>query len=345
MATYYTKSTATGGGTGSISSEWTLQEAADNAVAGDLVLIKADANYVETTAIDFDTNDGTNSNPISFRGANSDGTDDGTVATIDGTGGSTTNIFYINGSDFLRFDNLRFTNATKNGVEQSTTTANEYKFFNCRFDNCTNAGYYTGCSANAQNNLMVDCEFDNNEYGFNVNSLFSRGHWGFIRCNIHDNTKNGLRLDAIKSVINCLIWNNGSDGTYAGILLGDGGGSVAYFENSIIFGNTGDGLALDPPGTFKILVMANCIFRSNGGYGINTDTHPNLNSFYFRNSCFSNNDGGGTGLDIDINSNVVPGTGHITSDPKFTNEGSGVEDFSLQSDSPCIAAGIDGGLW
>ena len=74
MPTYYTTHNAGGGGVGRVAAPWTLQEAADQAVAGDEVRICNTGTYTPAATIDFDTNSGTHDAPIQFLGYDSAGT-------------------------------------------------------------------------------------------------------------------------------------------------------------------------------------------------------------------------------------------------------------------------------
>ena len=67
MPTYYTTHNAGGGGVGSFVAPWTLQEAADSAVAGDTVYICNTGTYSSAARTDFDTNSGTIATRASVR--------------------------------------------------------------------------------------------------------------------------------------------------------------------------------------------------------------------------------------------------------------------------------------
>lgn len=89
MATYYVRSSGgndTNDGLSFANAFATIQKAADTATAGDDVRICADGTHTQTATIDLDTNSGTGASPIVFTGANgTDGSDDGTVATVNRT--------------------------------------------------------------------------------------------------------------------------------------------------------------------------------------------------------------------------------------------------------------------
>ncbi|OPL13112.1 MAG: hypothetical protein AVO39_11100 [delta proteobacterium MLS_D] len=337
MATYYTSSSATGGGDGSINDEFTLQEAADTAVAGDVVLIKADGTYSPTATIDFDTNAGSGNSQIEFKGCASDGTDDDTRATIDGASISSAPIFKtITGG--LQFKNLVLQNGTSHNVDHSNGSPEIWE--NCRFTGATYEGFYDSHSID-HTLKFIECEVDNNgRKGYGNNATDRGGTW-WIRCSIHDNVSHGI-AEADRSgnrilIIDCLIYDNGGDG-----ICDDGYRATlnVMIKGCTIFGNGGDGIDYGAGSAAYSINIESCIIRSNGGYGINTNT-GNTNFALLKNCCFSNNTSGA----VDINSGTPWGSDNITSDPKFVSETDGSEDFSLQSDSPCLAAGTDGGIW
>ncbi len=339
--TYYTSHNAGGGGVGSIPDPFTLQEAADTAVTSDTVLMMNTGTYAPGAPVDFDTNVGTAILPINFRGANADGSDDGTIILIDGAGiGAAETIFNLNlTGNHLILDNVKFQNATQSNMYTALTVY--MVATNCFFNDSD--VYGVECFNTTAAIKFIDCEIaDNDSHG--VYEPVARGGNEYWRCNVHDNGGDGLHITAESAVnpassriMNTLIYAN----TGAGIYIE----GVADYEHVTISGcvialNTGDGIEFEHNNSGWFL-LENTIIRSNGGYGINTNSGTNDIFISIRNNCTNNNTSG----HIDINGNVLPGPDNITSDPKFVNEGAGVEDFHLQSDSPCIAAGIDGGIW
>lgn len=85
-------------------------------------------------------------------------------------------------------------------------------------------------------------------------------------------------------------------------------------------------------------MVNNSVFRSNGAYGIDYNGVASYASWNEDYNCFSNNTSG----TISIGS---IGAHSITDDPLFTSETDGAEDFTPQSSSPLLGAGIDGGQW
>lgn len=330
MAIYYTSSTATGGGDGSISNEWTLAEAfgASGIVDGDTLLVKADGTYNLSTKITvaiatYDWEDA----PI-VKGANADGTDDGTTATINGSGITADDMFLFDQSGTrIQFFNIRFTAATSSAISITNNTgATAYHFQNCRIDNSTGDGI-EDLEASTHYLGFVDCEIDNN--GGNgistVQSLY------ILNTKIHDNTTDGISISGnfnpSININNSLIYSNGVNG----IDINLGAGFVIV--GNVIYDNGGDGIEITPANGF--LVVTNNIFRSNGAYGIGGATLDSEFGICDYN-CYSNNTSGA----VSWNGGTPPGNNNVTNNPLFTSETVGAEDFTLQSGSPCLDVGF-----
>jgi hypothetical protein len=107
----------------------------------------------------------------------------------------------------------------------------------------------------------------------------------------------------------------------------------SYIANNIFFKNTGAGIAFNTVTDSLIgLILINNIFRSNSTYGVSVLNNVGIALFDY--NCFSNNTSG------NYNKGALPGTHDVLSDPLFTSEVSGFEDFTLQSGSPCINTGF-----
>lgn len=340
MTDFYSSHDAGGSGVGSIGDPFTLQELIDNVGTNDLGLIMNTGTYTPGATIDFDTNTGAPSTPIQIRGANADGTDDGTVVTISGAslpGGNTLISFNLSSMDIV-LQNIIFTSGKL--YDLIITSSGFTTFINCRFTDAASNGMYV-TSSSGLSGTFIDCEFDNNTgRGFSTNAD-ARGKMTAIRCSYHDNDSDGIR-DSMPSAgtiepsyTDCLIYSNGGHGMFMSAAATTGGLNL---RGCVFFGNTNDGLNISTG--VGMIVIENSIFRSNGGFGIDTNTGV-VTSFIMTNNCSDNNTSG----HIDINGGTLPGPDNILADPKFTNEGVGVEDFSLQSDSPCIATGVDAGIW
>ncbi len=258
MTTYYSSHNAAGGGAGTIGDPYTLQELADNVTSADLGLIMATGTYTPSAKIDFDTNTGTASARVTLRGANADGSDDGTKAFISGTSlPATTNLIDITSSvNYLLIENLDVADATD--------------------DNIYNQG-----SRNQFNN--VDSH-DAAENGYN--GYFTRPVH-FYRCRFYDNGNDGatglIDNSARITADRCEFVGNGRRGCRS--LYGQG----AVFTNCLFADNVAYGLSISMNNTEAQAYIANCTFHNNGDEGIqisNTTSSSNVTITY---SLFTDN--------------------------------------------------------
>jgi len=340
MATYYVRSAGGSDGNSGLSFAlgWaTIQYAADNAsTAGDIVLVCADGNHLPTATVLFDTNTGSRTNPITFRGASAVGVDDGTVAIVSGTSlPATSDLFNYNLAGInLTVENMRLTEATRYNITYgfALNSVSSLVHKNVRIDNAGADGIYDYENSAGVLKTWINCEIDSNTDKGCESSGSGRGGHKLFNCSIHDNGGVGWE-DATtdpKSIYeNNLFYKNGGDGLeFSGLVNGPA------VSGNVFFGNSGNGMSV--LNTEHDIVCFNNIFRSNGGYGINTNTGAIGQFAYADYNCFNNNTSGA----IDINSNVAPGDNNITTDPTFTNETAGSEDFTLQSGSPCLDVGL-----
>lgn len=340
MATYYVR--ASGGNDGSdgttFAGGWaTIQKAADTASAGDTVFICSDGSHAPSAAVDFDSSAGSRAAYILFKGAGVDGSDDGSVPIINGSGlPSSTDLFNINlASICVKFEGLRLTEATQNNVNiANTINAGIVIFYRCRLDNALGDGIYHQESDTGFVMELINTEIDHNGDCGIDSAGAGRGGLKVIGSSVHHNTNAGIEEapgTVSRAIIeSSLFYKNGGDGLkFINIAYGP------VILNSVFFGNGGDGIEFLT--TSDAIVMKNNIFRLNGGYGINTSTGTLRNFSYCDYNCYSSNTAG----DIDINSDTPPGTHNLISDPKFVSETDSSENFNLQSDSPCINAGMN----
>ena len=344
MATKYSAHDASGGGAGTILDPYTDQELFDNVDGSTnaLGLMMNTGTYTPAATLDFDVNAGTDLLPGIIRGANADGSDDGTVATISGSGlGAGDDLIDIGMVMYRIFENLRFTAATQYNI---FCDQNAYiNFINCQIDTAASHNMYV--TATLGRFKLFYSEINNSVAGSGLAvSGAARGRYSAYRCKIHHNKVHGIHDGCSHRpyyqpgiIEDCFIYRNEGDGINHEL---SGAGYIGpIIRGNVIAFNDGDGLAV--ANTKSVMIVENDIFRSNGGYAINTNTGTIKQITSCKNNCSNNNTSG----HIDINTNVLPGTGNITTDPKFVSEVDGSEDFSLQSDSPCLAAGIDGGIW
>ena len=337
MATYYTSSAATGGGNGSLGSEWTLQEAADNAVAGDIVLIKADGVYNEATQIDFDTNAGSAAaGYIHFRGANADGTDDGTVATIRGTMGAGFSLFShaAANASYLTFENLILdaNNSADHALNMASNNSQTRTLYrNIRFTGATGHGV----DNLGQYSFFRDCEFDNNGGAGLGSSSIGRGNSTmYLNCSFHNNTSHGAEKKGNpQSFILCLFHNNGGAGIFVDryITMAD------LYLNNILYKNAGGGIVTNSTMVSSgNPVIINNVFDQNPVAGLSFFAVPSegLTREFSDYNLFNGN--------ASNRVNAEPGDNDLADNtsPAFTSEIAGSEDFTPAMNSPLVDAGM-----
>ena len=337
MTTYYVRQS--GGSDGNAGTSFalgwaTIQHAADTAVAGDTVLICADGTHAPTATIDFDTNAGTDRNPILFKGAASDGTDDGTRVTIDGSGITSAPTFKLTTAvDRLVFDGIRITGATDSAIADGPSDqANSIHLRNCRFDNAANHGVELYGTYSVFENIECD---NNGGSGISTESQTSRLGSSFIyRSSFHHNTSHGLHYGpGTSTILRCLFYRNGGDG----LSIQREMENVSILQN-IFHANTGDGIGVQSsetitnhPGT----VIGN-VFTDNGAYGVSfyADDH------HFPGSVDYNLYGTGDMANTSgARQNFPTGDNDLSGDPLFTSTTNGAEDFTPATGSPQIDAG------
>ncbi len=321
----------------SFATAWaTTQHAADTAVAGDEVrLCKTGTESISAT-LDFDTNSGTVSAPITFVSYDSTGTsqEDGYHIQV----ASSISILQDLISDWLRFVGIDFDG---NGNVTST---------------CVDASG----SGEGENTIYIRCTLrDCDGHGSNIRG----GFISFIGCNIHSMGLCGLRPQSTASsrwssglILGNRIHGNGDAG------IGDMGGNSLRIIGNLIYGNLGDGIEFTAAIQFvNDIIIGNTIFGnlgdaidlstlteydcavydntlvSNGGYAIRMGT-ASPGRYIDHNHTHDNTSGA-----TDYNSGTLPGVANQTGDPLFTNTTQGSEDFKPLSGSPLIGNGLLGG--
>lgn len=271
MATYYVDGAVGNNGNPGTSpgagNAWaTIQFAADTAVAGDKVWVKASATY--TGPIDFDTNAGTGASRIVFEGYTST-TGDGGRATIS-SGGSSASVLVHNGTaDFVTMKNFVLTNATSECVK-ATANTDYLQFENCRFlkgSSTPSTAFSAGGYFLFRNLSLVRCEISG---GFSGNGI---------------NGANGLYVEG------CVIKDCGGDGINIGSYC-----SIITIKDSVIAGNGDDGIVV--AGSTGPLFFTGNTIDANGGDGIDIHGSNNL-MVVVRNNLITNHSGfGDTGLKV-----------------------------------------------
>ena len=324
MATYYTSSSALGGGVGSYADPFTLQEAFDTATAGDEVRILNDGTYYPTVSIDVDTNAGTAGNEIVFRGRNS-GDTAYEMATISGSS-LPTNSHLLDASahttsfTYTRFEDLRLTatSGTGRGWTQTYNRCRGNVWRNCRIDNFPQYAMSLGYTVS-----FYDCEFHDNLIslvGLRSSSIVSG-------CSFRDGTSAGALNEGEVVWVNCIFYNH------------SGRVHTTFSGSQIFISCTFD------QGTYaiydgRVRGIINCLFSNFTTQAINFNSSYNpvgYSQLLIAGNYFYNNT---------ADTNITPDT-FLTanntfagSDPQYVSTTAGAEDYNLQSGSPAEGTGV-----
>lgn len=261
--------------------------------------------------------------------------------TVDGSGGATT--LDCNNRTNLQVKNIHL----KDGTSRQLRRPGVGSFI----QNVETSGGSTGFE-NVNNNLirLIDCEFHNH---INGASLSNADGLLFERCSFHDNTSNGVSGSTNGSVqfFACLFYSNGAHGfsNINTVRIG-----LFEFIQCNFFGNTNSGINFQNPGGKRLRIL-NCIFRSQGDYAIETDEVIAASTQFPLIRIDGNDYSGNTnGIFFDGTTATVTlaamktltgqDANSIDTDPKFTNETGGSEDFHLLAGSPCINFGVGAGV-
>ena len=337
MAVYYVR--ASGGSDGndglSFANGWaTIQYGLSTITVGSTLLICADGVHTPASTLTFNNTASTITNPFIIKGASALGVDDGTMATISGsTLPAGNDLLDFSVSEFYVLKNIRATASKRHGVNVGSVFQGTLELVNCRIDNSVEVGINILSAYTTKSVKIISCEIDNNGTSGVYNQGNSdRSFTALINCSVHNNTSHGVRVHSTNTsslVIGNRIYRNTGSGIYIG------GSSTGYtIMNNIFFANNSRGLELSNAtiGGFDIF---NNIFRSNGSYGVYIPSFNVGQIFLFDYNCSHNNTSG----HINVNGGVLPGSSNVLSDPLFTNETIGSEDFSLQTGSPCLNVG------
>jgi len=183
------------------------QTIVDTATAGDTCYFRG--SYTQAATLDFDTNNGTAANPITYVGTNASGVEDGTFYTLDGNSAATNNI-NINARTNLQFRNFKGINATGDGY--------------------------------ASTGVPTGCHMDNMEFSSAGSDGFAAGN--YYRCSIsrikaNNNTAYGFNGTGVENQMSfCEAIGNGS----VGIFCGNNALTYCVSHNNVTYGiwlNTG----------------------------------------------------------------------------------------------------------
>lgn len=327
MATYYSSHSAAGGGVGSIADPFTIQELFNAVTTAHLGLIMATGTYTPSAKLDLNTNTGSTTAPVNLRGCASDGTDDGTVATISGSSlpGSTTLLQIANGIDYLRLSNIRLTASKNYGLDSNS---NGTILTNVRIDNAASHGIYQQTISDVM--YLCDCEVDHNGGGGYSGPFTSRGSGVWVQCSIHDNTSFGARLAAYGSMRQCRVYANGG----AGVIWDFNSSGIGEITHCTIAGNSGAGVDFISGTTTKGLISYT-ILKGNTSYGIDLNG-TDIDTLILSRLCSYGNLG-------DIDTGSLP-SDTVTSDPGFANESSGTQDYTPSNTALRIARTAASGI-
>lgn len=293
----------------------TIQKAADTAVAGEIVYVKASADYAED--VDFDTNSGTAASRITFIGYTSTTTDGG-KATI--TGGNTrAHCISLNGTaDYVTMRNFILTSPTAHCVDVITATTAGWIFHNVHFLKGTGTSP-TGAFGRSS--------------GFNTITNLT-----MYRCLVKEFSSHGIGSPVLNLACDsCVIIDNGG----GGIVPSTYGGRFTV-RRCVIANNTSDGINI--PASTE-LVCCDSILNANGGDGIDIGGNTCRN-IVITGNIFANHSGSGdTGLKI----GTFSGTTTLLCDfnayynnttDKSGTDTTGLNDIPLSAD-PFVNAGSD----
>jgi hypothetical protein len=330
MAIRYVSSLATGTGDGTLLDPWTLQQGATGTLAGDECRIMADGVYSPTATINFDTVAGTAASYPIFIGADASGNVTGARPTISGASLPASNdLFYLNATNQrILFENLILDAAKRYAVNVNSTVYGT--MFNCRFSNTVGTGY--GVFINGSGSRISAI---NNEFFSNVVGIGGNNNLRLERSMLYGNLFIGNTLAGARCGPDCTISKNIFIRNAIGLSNSSGQFGRGRIDGNVFLGNTSHGIESSTVSENEQIFIANNIFRNNGGYALNTNS-GDIPRFFLYNNCFSNNTSG----NVDINSGVPWGEGHIFADPKFEDETSGSEDIRTQTGSPCRNMGL-----
>lgn len=218
------------------------------------------------------------------------------------------------------FANLRFANATGDGVSAGAGNNYETFFINCKSSNNGGDGFDLSGFGIPK---LINCESNNNAIGFYAGN--GNGPASLYGCYVHDNTSYGIGYYEKWDCRDTISESNSGHGFYGQAY------ASSYYLNCIAYNNTGasiDGFNIKVLYNWKSIVVNN-ISISNGRYGFYNTNSSSL--CYFDYNLYYGN--GTAGLQ-----DFTAGSHDLTSDPLFTAPTTG--NFTLQAGSPCLDAGF-----
>ena len=322
MAIFFASSSATGGGDGSLSNPWTLQEGMVVESPDELRII-ADGTYWPTATLS-PTGIGSADNPVLITGCNSTGDVDGTKADISGeTLPSETDILDHAITQYIMYKNLIVRNSPRHGIACPVSAM--LHFNNIDILNCAQWGA-TPLTYSGAIFLFTNCLISGNMYGIGSSNNGRMSSLKLIACKIENNSNTGIHVGTGLAVLKTVIKNNGIG------IRANSAESSWLISSSTFYKNTN---AIDVGnGSLNLSIIESNIFRNNTGYAFKSGSTI-VDRIMIINNCFSSNTSG------DSESGSITGNGNIHEDPLFVSEVEGEEDFRLQSTSPCKDAGLN----
>lgn len=323
MTIYFASSLATGGGDGSFSNPWTLQEGLVVKSPDELRII-ADGTYLPTTTI-VPTGIGSIANPTLITGCNLSGDVDGTKADISGANlPSATDILEHAITQYKMYKNLIVRNSPRHGIACPSNTNLHFNNIDILNNAQWGATPLTNSSAKFS---FTNCLISGNMYGIGSAAGGRMPNLKLIACTIENNSNTGIHVANELIVLKTVVKNNG-----IGIRPNISAPSMWLISSSTFYKNTN---AIDV-GTYalNLSIIESNIFRNNTGYAFKSGSTI-VDRIIIMNNCFSNNTSG------DSESGPITGNGNIHEDPLFVSEVEGEEDFNLQPTSPCINTGLN----
>lgn len=348
MTTYYVATTGSDGAAGSILAPWaTIKYAVAHVAAGDTVNIRT-GTYAESirTYNGDAVISGTAGNVITIQNYNSE------VVTMQ-PGSGNYEVLWIGGVSYTTWKGIIFdgTGMTQDAVGVSNSS------LHTTFDGCEFKNAYHQCLSIAHGSHFAairNCLF--HEWGQTASNQYhaiyiTSGDTNdvLIEYNtIHDGTGFGIHIyngDGTKCdrtiIRNNRIYHTGFRGgiqnsatSISAILMTDGDDCLIY--NNLVYNNLGTGIeSAFGSGTSNLGIYSNTIYNNgtvDGQAGINLGAATS-------NAIVKNNIVYGNGLDIVDDGSGTTNGNNLTSDPSFTNAGTG--DFTLQVGSTAIDTGAD----
>jgi hypothetical protein len=324
MAIFFASSLATGGGNGSFSNPWTLQEGMDVESPDELRII-ANGTYLPTATLS-PTGIGSANTPVLITGCSLTGDVDGTKADISGaTLPSGTDILDHTITQYITYKNLIVRNSPRHGIACSNGDTRLH--FN-NIDILNNAQWGATPLTNSMAKFsFINCLISGNMYGIGAVYNYRMPNLKLIACTIENNSDTGIYVADELIVLKAIVKNNG-----VGICANVTAPAMWSISNSTFYKNTD---AIDVgSGSLDLSIIESNIFRNNTGYAFKSGSTI-IDRITIMNNCFSNNSSG------DSESGPITGNGNIHDNPLFVSEVEGEEDFNLQPTSPCINTGLN----